>query len=74
MKFYITGSGGKKCSLAVAAADITVDMVSDNGHRKGSGGAISSVAKSPMHKLARLAKLAGTSIGRDAINSTGKCC
>ena len=27
--------------------------------------------KSPMHKLARLARLAGTTIGRDALNSTG---
>jgi len=39
-----------------------------------SGGASESIMlakKSPMHKLARLARLAGTSIGKDAMNSAG---
>ena len=74
LNWDITGSSGKKCSLSVAAADITIDMASPPG-RSGSGGNIATdmlSKKSPMHKLARLAKLAGTSIGRDAINSAGK--
>ena len=42
--------------------------------RSGSSGFIDTnmlSKKSPMHKLARLARLAGTTIGRDALNSTG---
>ena len=42
--------------------------------RSGSSGIIDTnmlSKKSPMHKLARLARLAGTTIGRDALNSTG---
>ena len=71
------GSLGKKCSLSVAACDITIDMASaGNGNgRSGSAATIDSNVlpkKSPMHKgFARLARLAGTSIGRDAMNSSG---
>ena len=68
------GSTGKKCSLSVAAADITIDMASPGNERSGGGGASESIMlakKSPMHKLARLARLAGTSIGKDAMNSAG---
>ena len=42
--------------------------------RSGSSGIIDTnmlSKKSPMHKLARLARLAGTTIGRDAVNSPG---
>jgi hypothetical protein len=45
----------------------------DSG-RSGSAATIDSTMlskKSPMHKLARLARLAGTSIGREAMNSPG---
>ena len=58
--------------MSVAAADITIDMASPGNER--SGGASESIMlakKSPMHKLARLARLAGTSIGKDAMNSAG---
>ena len=69
------GSTGKKCSLSVAAADITIDMASPGNERSGGGGGASEsimlAKKSPMHKLARLARLAGTSIGKDAMNSAG---
>ena len=37
----------------------------------GGGGSIELAKKSPMNKLARLARLAGTSLGKDAINSSG---
>ena len=60
--------------MSVAAADITIDMASPGNERSGGGGASESIMlakKSPMHKLARLARLAGTSIGKDAMNSAG---
>ena len=49
-----SGSGGKKCSLTVATADITIDMaaVGEAKSPQVIGG------KSPMQKLARLAKMA----------------
>ena len=71
-----SGSGGKKCSLTVAAVDIAMDTTSPTSERNGRGKTDMLTKKSPMHKLARLAKLAGTTIGKDAINSKGfyKCC
>merc|ERR1719400_2408936 len=71
------GSGilGKKCSLSVAACDITIDMAA-NGNGTGKRDSAATIdsnmlsKKSPMHKLARLARLAGTSIGRDAMNNS----
>ena len=73
----LKGSGilGKKCSLSVAACDITIDMAA-NGNGTGKRDSAATIdsnmlsKKSPMHKLARLARLAGTSIGRDAMNNS----
>ena len=75
--FSLKGSGilGKKCSLSVAACDITIDMAA-NGNGTGKRDSAATIdsnmlsKKSPMHKLARLARLAGTSIGRDAMNNS----
>ena len=54
-----------------------MDTTSPTSERNGKGNTDMLTKKSPMHKLARLAKLAGTTIGKDAINSKGlhtKCC
>ena len=59
----------------MAACDITIDMAGPSSSaRSGSSGIIDTnmlSKKSPMHKLARLARLAGTTMGRDAVNSSG---
>ena len=48
---------GKKCSLTVNTADVTIDM-----HE--------SVKRSPMHRLARLAKMAGSNTAKDSHNNS----
>ena len=59
----------------MAACDITIDMAA-NGNGTGKRDSAATIdsnmlsKKSPMHKLARLARLAGTSIGRDAMNNS----